>query len=142
MHASLTTKNSVRLLALWGVGAAAAAIATRGAVWPLLALGLCCGAAVGSLQRSGMRESRPAFVAASTALEVRRALRSSRAGALSVYALWLSALILFVASLYLVPQIVLWAVVAGYAMLAFVRDLITLPELHALQNVTDGSKVV
>jgi hypothetical protein len=72
MHASLTPKNNIRLIAIFAI--LLALVAAFGSVpLSLYLIGAVCGLVGGFLQLRAIRQSHAAFLAADDALAVRRA---------------------------------------------------------------------
>ena len=138
MHTSLTTRTNVILSILWFAIAAAISILSSESMWAPIAVGAYLGILAGALQLRALRESAATLVLATSALEVRRALRTSRTGRWYIYVLWLSVLTIIVFAT--------WAfrgrvggpsgMIAGAAAFAFVRELISLPGVAALEKIS------
>jgi len=133
VHASLSPKPNVILLAAWTAGTVAVSLFAPAVPLVLLALGAVLGVALGMLQRRALRESRVALIASQSAMDVRRALAATGAGRAYLYALWGSVLLLFAAAYALPTGGIHFGAIAGYCVLAAVRELITLRETFVLQ---------
>ena len=133
MHASLSPKPNVILLAAWAAGAVAVSLFAPTVPSVLLALGAVLGIVLGMLQRLALRESRAALIASQSAMDVRRALAATGSGRAYLYALW-GSILLVLATAYALPTGgTHFGAIAGYCALAAVRELITLRETFVLQ---------
>ena len=136
MHASLSPKPNVLLLAVWTAGAVAVSFFAPVVPMELLALGAVVGASLGMMQRRALREARIALIASQSAMDVRRALAATGAGRKYLYALW-GAVLLVVAAAYALPSGgTHFGAIAGYCTIAAVRELITLRETFVLQALS------
>lgn len=136
MHASLSPKPNVLLLAAWTAGAVAVSLFAPVVPSVLLVLGAVVGAALGMLQRRALREARVALIASQSAMDVRRALAATGSGRTYLYALW-GAVLLVVAAAYTLPTGgTHFGAIAGYCTLAAVREVITLRETFVLQALS------
>lgn len=133
MHASLSPKPNVILLAAWTAGTVAVSLCAPTIPSVLLALGAALGIVLGMLQRLALRESRAALIASRSAMDVRRALAATGSGRAYLYALWGSVLLVLAAAYALPTGGTYFGAIAGYCALATVRELITLRETFVLQ---------
>jgi hypothetical protein len=133
VHASLSPKPNIILLAAWTAGAVAVSLIAPAVPSVLLAMGAMLGAALGTLQRQALRESRVALIASQSAMDVRRALAATGSGRAYLYALWGSVLLVLAAAYALPAGGTHFGAIAGYCALAAVRELITLREAFVLQ---------
>lgn len=138
MHPSLTTKTNVALSILWFAVAAAISMLNSQSMWAPVAVGAFLGILAGALQLRALRESAASLVLATSALEVRRALRTSRAGRLYTYFLWLSIFtsMAFSAFWFRGTSAVPSGMIVGAAAFAFVRELISLPGVAVLEKMS------
>lgn len=138
MHSSFTTKTNVALSILWFALAAAISLLSSQSMWAPIAVGATLGILAGALQLRALQESASSLVLATSALEVRRALRTSRAGRLYTYALWLSvsAIIAFATWTFRGRVGGPSGMIAGAAAFAFVREIISLPGVAALEKMS------
>jgi hypothetical protein len=133
MHASLTPKNNIRLIAIFAV-ILALLIAFGSVPLPLYVIGAVCGAAGGFLQFRAIRQSRAAFLDADGALAVRRALVSSAWGKIYLVLFWLSAALFVTVSIILLRERFVFGWLAAYCCFIVVRDVITLRGTYELQR--------
>jgi len=133
VHASLSPKANVTLLAAWTGGAVAVSLFAPAVPSILLALGTVFGVALGMLQRRALREARSALIASQSAMDVRRALAATGSGRAYLYALWGSVLFDLIAAYALPSGGTHFGAIAGYCALAAVRELITLRESIVLR---------
>jgi hypothetical protein len=133
MHASLTPKNNIRLVAIFVI--ILALVVAFGSV-PLLpyAVGVAFGAIGGFLQFSAIRQSRAAFLGADSALAVRRALASSASGKIYLVLFWLGAIFFVALSVILLRERFVFGWLAAYCCFVVVRDLIALSATFELQR--------
>jgi hypothetical protein len=133
VHASLSPKPNVVLLAAWIAGAVAASLFAPAVPLVFLALGAVFGAALGLLQRRALRQSRVALIASQSAMDVRRALAATGSGRAYLYSLWASVPFVFAAAYSIPTGGAHFRAIAGYCALAAVREIITLRETFVLQ---------
>jgi hypothetical protein len=141
MHASLTPKNNLRLITVFGI-ALVLFVAFGSVPLALYLIGAVCGVAAGFLQLRAIRQSRPAFLAADDAFAVRRALASSASGKIYLGLFWLAAVIFVSVSLMLLHERFVFGWLAAYCCFVVIRDLLALPATYELQrhaSSTDGS---
>src|SRR5439155_18196171 len=88
IHFSLTTWYNTLLIVVSAL--VAGSLVSLAHPRPLLssAIGVGAGLLAGILQRKSVQSSPALFAAASSALEIRRAFKSNRAGALSIATVW------------------------------------------------------
>ena len=133
MHASLTPKNNIRLIAIFVI--ILVLVMAFGAVpLSLYIIGAVCGVAGGLLQLRAVRQSRAAFLAADGAFAVRRAMASSAPGKIYLVLFWLSAVLFVTVSMILLRErfVVDW--LAAYCSFVVVRDLLALRATYELQR--------
>jgi drug/metabolite transporter superfamily protein YnfA len=133
MHASLTPKNNLRLIAVFGT-LLGLIVAFDSVPLPLYLIAAVCGVAGGFLQLRAIRQSRSAFLAADGALAVRRALASSVSGKIYLVLFWLAAVIFVAASIMLFRERFMVGWLAAYSCFVVVRDLLALPATYELQR--------
>lgn len=133
MHASLTPKNNLRLIAV--SASIVAAVAWFGSVpASLFGIGALLGAVAGLLQLRALRQSQAEFLRAANALAVRRALASSLFGKIYLVLFWVSAVIFVTLSIVLLQQRFAIGWLAAYCCFAVVRDSVALPATFELQK--------
>ena len=142
MHASLTPKNNLRLLAIWAVACIIIGVYfTRPMLWVFFGTGALLGGGAGFLQLQALRKSGPQLIAAASAMDVRRALQATNWGKMYLVAFWVGNLAIIVLAFEVYHDGMVAGWIAGYCSLALVREIITLPgtyELQRLENPTAG----
>src|SRR5262245_6558497 len=88
MHSTLTTRSNLMLIGASGVVAAATALIVRPKPFVALLTGGTFGVVVGVLQSKSMEQAGGLFRQASTAMDVRRALRSTSPGRWAIGVQW------------------------------------------------------
>ena len=138
-HFTLTTWFNVVLIVVWAVAVAAFLSIARPR--PLLssAIGAGAGLMAGILQRKSVQLSPALFAAARSALEIRRAFKSNRAGALSIATVWATLSVLIVIALAHGFN-VLVDYFAGYASFVFVRDVVAFGAIGAVRRIATHSQ--
>ena len=138
MHASLTPKNNIRLIAIFAI--IFALVVAFGSV-PLLPylIGAAFGAIGGFLQLGAIRQSHAAFLSADSALAVRRALASSASGKIYLVLFWLGAIVFVAVSVILLRERFFLGWLAAYCCFVIVRDLIALSATFELQRRASSS---
>ncbi|WP_035615969.1 hypothetical protein [Haloferula sp. BvORR071] len=141
MHKSLRPSTYFLLLP---VAAAIVVAALVLAVAPMQLLrgigtGAVLGVVLGALQLRAISDAAEQLLASGSALEVRRALMSCKAGRFSIYGLWGVAGILAVVSS-VGGRISPLGFVASYAALVFARDLVALKGCFMLQRRSEQGK--
>jgi glucose uptake protein GlcU len=133
MHKSLTPRTNLLVIFVW---AAVVGVFVFAATHPNKALVIGVGAVLGLIagifQLRALRESKDRFRAATTSVEVRAAMTSTVSGRLATYTLYAAAVILILTA-YTQKEAIGFAVFAGYAAFAFVRDSIALKGCLDLQ---------
>jgi hypothetical protein len=138
MHASLTPKNNIRLVAIFAI--ILALVAALGSVpLSLYLIGAVCGVVGGFLQLHAIRQSHAAFLAANDAFAVRRALASSTAGKIYLVLFWLAAVIFVTVAFVLLRERFVLGWLAAYCCFVVVRDLLALPATYELQRRASSS---
>jgi hypothetical protein len=138
MHKSLTPRNNLLLIFVWAAVIIAISFATAYPDKPLMiGLGAALGVVAGVLQLRALQESKDRFLAATTVLEVRSAMTSSRSGRFAIFTLYTAAGILFIVEFIRNKHIGL-GLIAAYAAFAFVRDCIALKGCVSLQRAADS----
>jgi len=142
IHFSLTTWYNALVIAV--SAAVAGALVFLAQPRPLLssAIGISAGLLAGMLQRKSIQLSPALFAAARSILQIRRAFKSNRAGALSIAMVWATGLVLFV-SIALVHggdsafggDNALVEMVAGYAMFMFARDVVAFGAVSEVRRI-------
>ena len=135
MHWTLRPRPNIWLAAGWVVIAAGIVAFVSPVPWIFVLAGFIAGACLGFLQLKALRASPESFAASRTAMEVRRALVSSRWGRLYVRFFWVASLALIGSAIALQPGNALIAFFAAYAPFAFARELMTLRGTYELQRL-------
>jgi hypothetical protein len=133
VHTSLLPKSNLVLLAVWAATVVIVSLVAPTTPWLLLGLGGFFGLCSRLLQIRALRESKSALITTQTAMDVRRALSSSRYGRLYLYALWGAVVLLLFAAYYLQTGGAHFGALAGYAAFAALRELLTLRSIYELQ---------
>jgi polyferredoxin len=133
MHASLTPKNNIRLIAISVIVLALVVVFSSVPFVPYL-IGAAFGAAGGFLQLSAIRQSYARFLSADNALAVRRALASSASGKIYLVLFWVGAVVFVAVSIMLLRERFFFGWLAAYCCFVVVRDLIALPATYELER--------
>ncbi len=99
----------------------------------LIGIGAAFGFIAGVFQLRALHETKERFLSATTALEVRAVMMSSRSGRLATYTLYAAAGILLLTA-FTQNEVIGFELVAGYASFAFVRECLTLKGCIGLQR--------
>ncbi|HXM32850.1 MAG TPA: hypothetical protein VN921_04290 [Chthoniobacterales bacterium] len=143
-HATLSPRTNILLILAWGT----ATVIFLLVIQPRLPLALAVAGAVlggvgGVMQHLSFIQARASFAAASSLMEVRRALKATMWGGHYIYWLYFSKIVLVALAFWLVrsPLLnVIFGYLTGYAALMFVRELITLRDAFSLSHFdTHGS---
>jgi hypothetical protein len=138
MHATLKPATNIKLMVVWAVLAVLVTVIGSPTPWIFLLAGAVFGAVAGWMQLLAFREASGAMLAAQTAMEVRRALSSSRWGRRYLVTLWVGVLFLFVLAAYLLRGRAFIGLLAGYSAFAFTRELLTLRGTFELKRLSTG----
>lgn len=128
-------------MVIWGIVAVVVAFVAAPTPWVFLVVGVLLGVFAGVIQLRSLRESSAALLATQTTMDVRRALSSSRAGRLYLFAFWGSMAVLFALALYLLRGRAFIGLVAGYSAFAFSRELLTLRAVFELHRLSMEQRV-
>lgn len=144
MHASLTPKANVRLIALWATIALLVAVfLAQAQLWLLFVIGSLLGIVAGLMQLRAINESSEELVAADSAMAVRRALKRSGWGKAYLVCFWLSSIGIVVVAIVVLKSEMFSGWLAGYSSYAFARELVALPGTFALARfVTERAGLV
>jgi hypothetical protein len=112
------------LIAVWGGVAALCLMRLHPSPVPLSAFGAATGLVTGLLQRRSLHSSPDVFAEATSAIQVRRAFKTNRAGRAAIALTWIAAALLFLGALAQSGNVPL-AFVAGYVSFMFMRELIS-----------------
>ena len=139
IHFSLTTWYNTLLIVVSAL--VAGSLVSLAHPRPLLssAIGVGAGLLAGILQRKSVQLSPALFAAARSALEIRRAFKSNRAGALSIATVWGTLSVLIVIALAHGFN-VLVDYFAGYASFVFVRDVVAFGAIGAVRRIATHSQ--
>ena len=134
MHKSLTPRNNLLLMLVWAVVVGAFTIVSAHPNKALmLGVGAALGLIAGVLQLRALQEGKERFLAATTALEVRAAMASSKAGRFAIFTLYGSAGLLLLTA-FMQKEVIAFGLLAGFAAFALVRDGIALKGCISLQK--------
>jgi hypothetical protein len=134
MHKSLTPRNNLLLIFVWAAVVIEFAYATANPSKTLIiGAGAVFGLIAGVFQLRALQQSKDQFIAAKTAREVRTAMASSTSGRLATYTLYAACGILILI-VFTQKEVVGFALIAGYAAFAFVRDSIAFKGCIDLQR--------
>ncbi len=137
MHKSLQPGENRKILLVWVVGLALvfAFVPTRTSL-AALAIALPLGVIAGILQRIALAKHQPVFLAANTAMDVRRAMTASKQGTASLVLQWATLLglaVLCLRALDTVPSLMV-----GLLAFNLARDTTTYSAVVVLSRVADA----
>lgn len=122
------------LILVWGAVVAAFIFTSVPSTRALLiGIGAAFGLFAGLFQLRALHETKERFLSATTALEVRAAMMSSRSGRLATYTLYTAAGILLLTA-FTLNEVIGFGLIAGYSSFAFVRECVTLKGCIDLQR--------
>jgi hypothetical protein len=132
VHSSLTPRFNLTLMGAY----AAVLVCTllwnwRFCVASVIA-GTPLGLTLGLLQRKAIASSTPLLRMTNTAMDVRRALRSTKTGKVYILVLWISFALLLGVSILASRTSPLLPYLSGLAAMWFVREAVTLPQAYSL----------
>jgi hypothetical protein len=134
MHNSLTPRSNLVLILVWGAIVGASIFSS---MHPnrtiLIGIGAAFGLVAGAFQLRALHETQERFLSATTAIEVRAAMMSSRSGRLATYTIYAVAGVLLLTA-FAQNEVIGFGLVTGYASFAFVRECLTLRGCIALQR--------
>jgi hypothetical protein len=140
MHTTLTPRTNFSMIAIMLVAAAAVPyFFPRPFLWAEFALGAAIGIVAGICQLRALRDTAAMLLAADGALAVRRALKTSRSGRAYLAVFWIGNIAIVALALYLFGSDMVAGCIAGYVMMALVRDVITLPGTFSLARMEKQS---
>jgi len=122
----------MELLVLWLAALVVSLVFSQPKPPAVIYIAVITGGIAGLLQSRAVVGTAQDWVAANTALQLRRVLRSTPSGKYSIYLLWLFACALVLLAFNGRPESTLVTLVAGYSAFAFVRDAVVLPALLKL----------
>lgn len=133
LHFSLKPTTNIILILVWGI--AVLMLLTFYKPWPILVLvvGGTLGLIGGLMQLLSFKESKQSFQEAKSFNEVRNSLKSTKWGKRYLYFLWSTNVLLVVVAL-LTTKNPLLSVLAGYFLLMFVREIVTLKPILEISN--------
>ncbi len=138
MHSTLTPKNNLRLLAVWAIACAVAAVVfMRPMLWWFFATGAGLGGIAGFLQLRAMRQSGLQLIAVDSAMKVRHVLQTTRWGKAYFALFWLGNFGIVTLSILLYRERMIGGWIAGYCSFALVREIMTLSASYELQRIED-----
>jgi hypothetical protein len=139
MHATLTSKNNLRLLLIWVLACGVTGVFfMRPMLWLFFLLGTTLGSLAGYLQLIALRQSGRQLVTADSAVSVRRALQTSPWGRMYLVVFWVGNLTIILLSLVVYQREMIAGWVAGYCSFALLRELITLSGTYELQRLENA----
>lgn len=131
MHFTLTRRANVAFIVVWGLAASIFIILSRPRPFLCAVIGCIAGLAVGLLQRGSVRASPDLFAQTKSALDVRRAFMSNRAGKASIALQWATGFALVVVGLAGSGNPFV-AAIAGYVTFMFVREVTSFGAIGAM----------
>lgn len=145
LHASLAPKTNVILVIAEGVAVALLFIFyTPRIPLSIAAAGAALGAIAGVMQHLSFSQASNGFLDAASLMDVRRALKGTLWGSRFIFWIYFSKVILVVLAIVVIRSSlfnVLFGYVAGYISFMFIRELITLRDIFALNRlISNGPK--
>jgi hypothetical protein len=138
-HSTLSPTTNILLILAWGAAAVIFLFVIEPHVPVALALvGAVLGGVGGVMQHLSVTQASASFAAASSFMDVRRALKATAWGSRYIYWLYFSKFLLVALAFWLVRipiQNVIFGYFTGYAALMFVRELVTLRDAFALSRL-------
>ena len=138
-HSTLSPITNILLIVAWGAAAIIFLVVIEPHIPIALAVaGAVLGAVGGVMQHLSFTQASAGFAAASSLMDVRRALTATTWGRRYIYWLYFSKIVLVALAFWLVRSPILSVVfgyLTGYAALMFVRDLITLRDTFVLSHL-------
>jgi len=133
LHPTLKPTTNIVLILVWGV--AVVMLLTILDTWPIYILvsGSALGLIGGLMQIQSFKESKQSFQEAKTMIEVRNSLKNTKWGKRYLYFLWTGNALLVVIA-FLTANNPLLSILAGYFLLMFVREIVTLKPTMELNN--------
>lgn len=138
-HRSLRPATNIAALLVWAGCALTLSILAPPLPIAVLFLGALLGVVGGYMQILAFREKRKAFLAATTAMEVRRALKDTLWGKRYICFLWVGSLLL-VGAAFLTSANPALAFLTGYFTMMFAREILTLGPTFELQRIQSSSE--
>lgn len=126
MHSTLKIKTNIILTLLWLAITLILFILLKPYPYILLIFGSGFGFVCGVLQYLSFNEAKNKLKEANTLIEVRNALKSTRYGKISIYALWFSNIMLVIITLLFSNNNPVIGIIVGYFSLMLIREIITL----------------
>jgi len=136
MHPSLKPKTNIRLIVVWALIAVSVAVISSPIPWLFLGLGVVLGTCADFIQLLALCESSRSLLVSETAMDVRRALSSSRWGRRYLYTLWFCVVLLFLLAFYFLRSRAVVGLFASYSAFAFMRELLTLRGTFELERLS------
>ena len=144
-HSSLSPRTNVLLIICWALVASVLLFAVPDSARIVLAAaGMIAGAIGGALQHRSFREAAPSFVAASSLMDIRRAMTATKPGRLYIKFLYLSKAVLIVLALTTCGPIsinTVFGYLAAYFVHMFVRECVTLRDTFVLAKLSASEPV-
>jgi hypothetical protein len=140
LHASLSRKTNLKMLAVWLLAAIAISVFAGPVPWMLLACGVALGAISGGLQLRVIRQAPDALLASTTLMEVRRAMATTSTGRLYFHVFWGIAILQVALAAYLLGNRFFAGWAASYCAYAFTRDLVAMRGVVELNALWEASQ--
>ncbi len=134
IHATLQPKTNIILIVIYIIISIFLFSSSKAYPYLLVAIAILFGAIGGIMQVLSFKEGKEKFSSASTALDIRRIMMSTKWGKIYIYFLWTGNIILLVAALILKSNPLL-DFLSAFIMLMLVRELITLKITFDLRNI-------
>lgn len=142
-HSSLSPTANILLIVAWAAAAAAFLFVAEPHSPVMLAIaGAIFGAVGGTMQHLSITQASNGFLATSTLLEVRRALKATSWGSRYIRFLYFSKAALIALAFALIRQPIFGVIIgyfAGYFSLMFVREVVTLRDTYFLHRLSTNS---
>jgi hypothetical protein len=135
-HTTLKPKTNIILSVVWGLAILTILYFSRPTPIIFFLLGGFLGGLGGIMQILSIKESKNAIISASSMLEVRKALASTRWGKRYIRFLWISNIGFIVLALYFQVNLI-FNVLAAYCSFCFIREIVTLKTIFELQRIAN-----
>lgn len=135
-HASLKASTNILLILVWGMVTVALLLFLEPFPILIVMAGIVFGLAGGLMQAYSFKESKVSFKSAKTMMEVRKAIKNTKWGKRYIVFLWFGYISL-VTIAFTSTNDPLLSVLAGYFLLMFIREIITLKPTIELNREID-----